>query len=1222
MAEAAEAALLEVGVPIWVPVGSGAGADDVWRGGIVVGFEEGPNSALIVELEGPRAERVVVPLRPSPPPDSPTSRRGASQPGSPTKARQRSPSPERALPTYLRRNAELLTAEGTAAARDLALLSLLHEPELLHALQARFQVGIVYTFTGPMLLAVNPFQNLPELYSYARLREFVDLPFGEPAPEPHVYGVARDAYQGVWRAGSSQTVLVSGESGAGKTETTKFVMRFLALAGAGGAEDSMSSCERRVLESIPLLEALGNAKTLRNDNSSRFGKYTELQFGRAGAQAAEGGPRLVGAKTHCYLLEKVRVVGAAPGERSFHIFYQLLAAARRLGQSPVDGAESLGSLVEDALRATAGRTTADFGFLSKGSATDLSGHDEAADFAATLAAMRCFSIQEQEIADILSVLLATLLLGNVAFTAPVGNSEGAEAVGDALKEVSALLGVEAAALEATLCRRSMKVRDGGAAQRTISQTRTTNQATDGRDALARHLYGSLFAFAVARVNDVLGVGGSVSGAGASAGEALPFVGVLDIFGFEFFEHNSFEQLCINFTNELLQQYFNEVIFEHEAALYARECVQWNPEDFPDNKAVVELLSGASDGRRKRVSGIGGLGGGQTAELSGILPMLDEECNVTGGTHETWCRKLAVKYGMNRLFQEVLIRRNHFVVRHFAGPVEYASDEFLAKNKDELSPDVLECMRESSKAFVRLRFQEHGRTFGAQTAAATGRVTRAKAYSVSSEFQQQLTDLMAGIRKTSPHFVRCIKPNPQSLPRKFHRRSVVEQLRYQGVLEAIWVSRAGYPVRQWHREAVLDFRCIAPKGQKLKRRLEVEVGRGGFAEAARLLFDAIVEAYPALPAGGVQVGTTMLFLKREASDVLALAVRQTRASAAVVVQSCWRGVGCRRRFAAAKRAALKLQALARALAARRVVSAMRRERAATRLQATERGRVSRAARRRALWAAAVMQRLVRARATRRGFLRSLEAIVTMQRWYRRSVRRIRILRRGRAALALQRRCRGVLGRRRAREQQLARLRLDEACRRLLHRWRYRILRRVRRRHAAAALAARPPVSLAASPAAPGISRSLPVTPLRPKPTGWAQMQQMPIPPQPGQAFPSPRRGRSKSPIPQHLWECSLGSRAELAAANQALARTNDTLAYEALALEMLRRQLHKDLEATESKSVFSRMTSAYSCCMVRDRDLDTSMDFQFTPRTAAILEEGLTPRGIPQLGRRARHWSSM
>lgn len=1186
---------LEAGVHVWVPSQA-----EVWRAGVVVGYEEaGTNGGggIVVELDdkGWNSQRLVVPVR-------------SKLTGGP--------------PPWLRRNKELLSDKASLEAQDLGRLTLLHEAELLHALQVRFEHGAVYTYTGPMLLAVNPFRDIPKLYSYEQLRRFVDLSSADTVPFPHVYGVARDAYQGVWHAGASQTVLVSGESGAGKTETTKFVMRFLALAGAGGAENSMSVVERRVLQCIPLLEALGNAKTLRNDNSSRFGKYTELQFGRqaAGLQQAlpEGlpgdapeaplerhcqrqasGPRLAGAKTHCYLLEKVRVVGPQEGERSFHVFYQVLAAARRAFDEQEAGScpECLGTGTWPAsfvglLRVAGGRGPQDFEYLAKSSCQDLAGHEEAEDFEATVVAMQDFGIPQEDIEGVLAAILAVLYLGNITFRAPANNSEGSEVwhqdgVDDPLRVASELLGVEPHALEVTLCRRQMKVKDERS-HAVITQIRSIAQAVDGRDALARHLYGAVFAYVMERVNNVLGVRcpdphqqmrakmeerlrvfGAQDGAAKRRGRpdsALPFVGVLDIFGFEFFESNSFEQLCINFTNELLQQYFNEVIFEHEAALYSRERVQWDPQDFPDNKAIVELLAG--DGR---------------PGLSGVLPMLDEECNITAGTSESWCRKLASRYAGSKLFQAVKQRQGNFIVRHFAGPVEYASSAFLPKNKDTLSADTIECMKGSSRAFLRQRFLEHGRTFGTQTAVSSGRVsvTRAKAYSVSSEFRKQLKVLMDGIRSTSPHFVRCIKPNPQSLANCFHRRSVVEQLRYQGVLEAIRVSRAGYPVRLRHRDAVLDYRRIAPKDTR--RRLELEVGRGAFAEAAMLLFSCLTTCIEGLPAKGVQVGATQLFLKREAADVLDAAVRRMREAAALQIQTSWRRHVCQRRYTAVRCATIQLQAGVRATAARRWAQQLRRERAALRLQSRERGRRARERRRICISAAAVLQNWARSRRQRANYLRTSALILRLQRWFRRTVRAVRRRRCVQAAVVIQRRWRGLLGRREAWEWRFTRLRLHEACRCLVHRWRRQMLQRVRLRVSISArsLDSQSPQSVMSpapepfgSPIKSGGSGTVmaPATPPRRKSKAQAHTRS---PRDPGVGSVTALTPRTP------LSDMSLQSpflSAEVAAASASLQQVNGSLALEAMALERLCCELQVQVHRAEESS---GLANILRCCYARE-----------------------------------------
>mmetsp|Transcript_84182 Transcript_84182/g.176163 ORF Transcript_84182/g.176163 Transcript_84182/m.176163 type:complete len:1205 (-) Transcript_84182:522-4136(-) len=1145
---------VEVGTAIWVPLEG----DEVWRGGVVTAIKEGNDPKLLVELQGRHQEEVEVSLKPN---------KKSSLDGS--------------APRFLRRNPELLHPKGAYEAQDLAFLSLLHEPELLHALQVRFKADMVYTFTGPMLLAVNPFQNLPDLYSNERLHEYIESANLDKIGDPHVFGVARDAYRGVWRGGASQTVLVSGESGAGKTETTKFVMRFLAMAGAGGGEASMSSCEKRVLESIPLLESLGNAKTLRNDNSSRFGKYTEIQFGR-GSKGSEGGPRLVAAKTHCYLLEKVRVVGISNGERSFHIFYQVLAAALSLD---TNARFEYSASCQALLKRVAGRRPESFRYLSQSSATTLAGHDEVQDFSSTLEAMAAFNFDAEEISELLAAVLAVLYLGDLTFAAPTGNSEGSEVTNDdVLEELASLLGVDPTYLEATMCTKSMKVRDSkDAATQKIMQSRTLKQAVDGRDALARHLYGAVFSHAVARVNEVLSVSGNgngrhvASGNGGEASSSYPFVGVLDIFGFEFFQCNSFEQLCINYTNELLQQYFNEIIFEHEAALYSREGVKWNPEDFPDNKGVVELLAGTSDGRRRKTT----LGGSQVS-LAGVLPMLDEECQVTGGSSEGWCRKLIAKYHTSPLFKEVKFRPGYFVVQHFAGPVEYASEEFLAKNKDELSADVLECMQGSSKASVRQLFEAHGRSFGAQTAAASGRVTRAKAYSVSSEFRQQLSDLMTGIRETTPHFVRCIKPNPENLPKRFHRVSVVEQLRYQGVLEAIRVSRAGYPVRQRHREAVRDYLAIAPADPKLKRRLEVELGRGAFAEAAKLLFGDLAASFSELSGESMQVGRTMVFLKREASEKLATALRRHRAKAATRISAwrrCWRE---RRRYLQTRYTLIRLQALVRAALARRVVQAMREERASRKIQACERGRRARSERRRELNAVRAVQRSMHTRFARRRFLAILKAVGILQAWHGKVIRKLREMKRNRAVLTVQRHWRGYLGRREACLEEDRFCKMQAAGFRLLQHRRFRALRRVREKHG-------PP------------SSGLNIVPASQNDRGNEGSHLHFIKrPNLNQGFPAPpNSSRSVEPIDTVRFACSA---AELMAANSALRRVNAALRYEAMALEQQKRVLQRELEEAEGKSVFRMVSSAYSCCVARDRDSEMNEEI-FTPRTAAVLGRG-------------------
>ncbi|CAJ1332306.1 unnamed protein product [Effrenium voratum] len=533
----------------------------------------------------------------------------------------------------LRRNVVLL-GEGALRYDNLTEVPELHEAAVLHALDVRFAHQQIYTLTGPVLLAVNPFRSLP-LYGQDALRSFAARQVGvAAAPKPHVFGIAAKALEGIRERYESQTVLISGESGAGKTETTKFVMQFLALASAerpaaSGRKESkrtMSRVERQVLGSNPLLEAFGNAQTLRNDNSSRFGKYIELHFARP-AQLGDDvpNPKLSGARIRTYLLEKVRVIRQSEGERSFHVFYQALAAAANGGdqlegfQFPPD---SFKYLRHDQAKA----------------AEDLQQYE------ATLSAMSAIGLSH-EVPKIFRVLAAILHMGNLTFNVS-GESCQVAGEGNTLALIAELLAVPSKDLAAALTTRTRQVPGEGV----IRSPQNLEKSAACRDALARHLYHAIFKYIVERSNSSIGVG-------KESGEG--FCGVLDIFGFEFFKENSLEQLCINYTNELLQQFFNVFIFEHETALYKEEGIEWEAQDFPDNADILELLHG---------------------KPNGVLPMLEEECFHVGGTAEAWCNKLVRLHEGKGHFSHDRLKKGTFIISHFAGPVTYLCTEFLEKNK--------------------------------------------------------------------------------------------------------------------------------------------------------------------------------------------------------------------------------------------------------------------------------------------------------------------------------------------------------------------------------------------------------------------------------------------------------------------------------------------------------------------------------------------------------------
>lgn len=922
----------------------------------------------------------------------------------------------KAAPKLLRRNAELL-GQGALRFDNLTEVPELHEAAVLHALEVRFAQGCIYTLTGPVLLAVNPFRSLP-LYGDDVLRRFAKPTTGAAQPlKPHVFGIAAKALEGIRERYASQTVLISGESGAGKTETTKFVMQFLALTSAtsAGNEDVTSSTsshrthrapaklslvERQVLGSNPLLEAFGNAQTLRNDNSSRFGKYIELQFAKP-TQLGDDvpTPRMVGARIHTYLLEKVRVIRQQEGERGFHIFYQALSGANGDSRSVTTGAE-------EELEGFKGYTLDSFRYLNKQEMDN-----EVEQFQATLAAMDAVGLSKTEIRKIFRVLAAVLHLGNVTFQ-DEGESSKVENGGTSCISCD-LLGVSLDSLSTALTSRTLRTPEG-----LIRSKHKSDKACGCRDALARHLYHAVFNYIVQRSNATIGFQKNLS-----------FCGVLDIFGFEFFQWNSLEQLCINYTNELLQQYFNEFIFENETTLYQEEGISWDVQDFPDNSSILELLHG---------------------KLEGVLPMLEEECFHVGGSADAWCNKLVRLYEQHRHFGHDRLKKGSFIIRHFAGPVTYQCTEFLEKNKDELSADLVQCLKDSEDPFVRDLFEQLDRVFGVSGAGASApegrkslggssRVLKAQRYSVSGEFRQQLKELLQQIQSTEPHFIRCIKPNPQNqafLPDSekpfLHRPSVAEQLSYQGVLAAIKVARAGFPVRFWHSDFLREFRCLAPELSKDLEAIVKQLAQQEDEEKAARAVKSLLKsgAIAAVLTSGWAFGKTRIFLKQEPYESLRRLRAVTRNGAAKRLQSCARGQMARKAYHTMRWGFLRLQARARGLLARNQLRSWLRAKAATQLSALLRTTEALArygAQRRV---AVALQCRMRQKWQRKKYLIQRSQLLQLQRWWRSVQKRRRFGRLQHSVRRLQALCRGALGRRAAGVRKVQRQRLRWALRRLI------------------------------------------------------------------------------------------------------------------------------------------------------------------------------------------------
>eukprot|EP00741_Cyanophora_paradoxa_P014639 tig00020816_g14119.t1 len=688
---------------------------------------------------------------------------------------------------------------------DMTQLTHLNAAALLHNARCRYEDDLIYTYTAYILLALNPYRSL-SIYGRDAMERYRGRPMG--ALPPHVYALADRAYRAMKSEKQSQSILISGDSGAGKTETSKFVMQYLAYVGRAPGETE--ELGRRVLDSNPVLEAFGNAKTLRNNNSSRFGKFMKIFFSADGV--------IVGAGIDTYLLERSRVTQQDRGERNYHVFYQFCAGA-------TEAERQLYRI---------GRAE-DFAVLTQGGSTAISGVDDAADFRRMREAMARVGVGEEDQSRVLRTLASVLHLGNLRF-GPAPGSGGESSVvenrADALSAAAELLEVPAEALEAGLCFRTVEA--GGSAIRIALKP---HEAAGSRNALARAIYQRLFDWLVARINSSLrmqsivhnALHGDAMRAGAGEAPAAAYIGVLDIFGFEFFERNSFEQLCINYANERLQQHFNAQVFKQEADVYAREGLAVRRAEFADNADALTLVD-------KRPGG--------------VFALLDEECRLPGGSDRALAGKIHARLASHaRLLAPPPGARGApsrtkdeaFVVRHYAADVTYEAAGFLEKNNDSLHSDLLALASSSPCPLMRALFPSASSAPSASShapeelapsasgsspppsgsfldrvsaflfqpspptsppssprgdppASARSGPLPARFSSVCGKFSSQLDALMKEIGQTSSHFIRCIKPNNAQAPQRFEGGPVLGQLRASGMLEAVRMLHAGYPTR--------------------------------------------------------------------------------------------------------------------------------------------------------------------------------------------------------------------------------------------------------------------------------------------------------------------------------------------------------------------------------------------------------------------------------------------
>ncbi|KAM4744939.1 unconventional myosin-Va isoform 1-T1 [Anableps anableps] len=827
---------------------------------------------------------------------------------------------------YLR-NPDILVGEN-----DLTALSYLHEPAVLHNLKVRFiDSKLIYTYCGIVLVAINPYETLP-IYGTDIINAYSGQNMGDM--DPHIFAVAEEAYKQMARDERNQSIIVSGESGAGKTVSAKYAMRYFATVSGSASE---ANVEEKVLASNPIMEAIGNAKTTRNDNSSRFGKYIEIGF--------DNRYRIIGANMRTYLLEKSRVVFQADEERNYHVFYQLCASA---------------NLPEfKNLRLSSAN---DFLYTRQGRSPVIEGVDDAKELRTTRHAFTLLGINESYQIGLFQVLAAILHLGNVEIKDRDSDSSLIAPNNRHLTAFCELVGVAYQDMSQWLCHRKLKT-----AAETYVKPLPRLQATNARDALSKHIYAKLFNWIVEHVNKAL----------VTNIKQHSFIGVLDIYGFETFEINSFEQFCINYANEKLQQQFNMHVFKLEQEEYMKEQIPWTLIDFYDNQPCINLIE---------------------AKM-GILDLLDEECKMPKGSDDSWAQKLYNTHLKTcSLFEKPRMSNRAFIIQHFADKVEYQCEGFLEKNKDTVNEEQINVLKASKfNLLVELFQDEEKATTPTGQVPGTGGRTRLsikpdKGRDMSSkehkktvgcQFRNSLQMLMETLNATTPHYVRCIKPNDFKLAFSFDPKRAVQQLRACGVLETIRISAAGFPSRWTYQEFFSRYRVLMKQKDVLPDK----------KLTCKNVLEKLVQDQDKY-----QFGKTKIFFRAGQVAYLEKLRADKLRAACIRIQKTIRCWLARKKYLRQRSAAITIQRFTRGYQARCLAKFMRRTQAATVIQKYQRMCVERKRYRQKQAAALAMQTILRAYMARqkyRALLREHKAIIIQKHvrgwlarcWYKRCLEAI-------------------------------------------------------------------------------------------------------------------------------------------------------------------------------------------------------------------------------------------
>ncbi|XP_062873462.1 myosin Ic, paralog b isoform X1 [Trichomycterus rosablanca] len=742
-----------------------------------------------------------------------------------------------------------LTARDRVGVQDFVLLeNHTSEVAFIENLRKRFKENLIYTYIGSVLVSVNPYKEL-EIYTKQHMERYRGVNFYEVSP--HIYAVSDNAFRSMRTERRDQCILISGESGAGKTEASKKVLQYYAFTCP--VSEQVQSVKDRLLQSNPVLEAFGNAKTLRNDNSSRFGKYMDIQFDFRGAP--------VGGHILNYLLEKSRVVHQSHGERNFHIFYQL-----------IEGCE------EDLLRRLGlERNPQQYQYLIKGNCPKVSSINDRNDWKVVLKALSVIGFNDEEVEELMNIIASVLHLGNIQY----GKEESGNAyitTDTQIKYLSRLLGVDNSVLKEALTHKKI-IAKGEEMMSPLNQ----EQAYSARDALSKAVYGRTFSWLVNKIN------GSLSDDFFTS-RNTSVIGLLDIYGFEIFQNNSFEQFCINYCNEKLQQLFIELTLKSEQDEYEAEGITWEPVQYFNNKIICDLVE---------------------EKFKGIISVLDEECLRPGdATDLTFLEKLENTLGGHAHFlthkladgkTRKLMSRNDFRLLHYAGEVNYNVNGFLDKNNDLLFRNLKEVMCMSENKILTQCFSRAELT------------DKKRPETTATQFKSSLAKLMEILMSKDPSYVRCIKPNDAKQAGRFDDVLIRHQVKYLGLMENLRVRRAGFAYRRRYETFLERYKSLCPETWPSWNGRLVD---GVSALVKHLGYKP--EEY--------KLGRTKIFIrfpKTLFSTEDALEVRKH--SLATMLQSNWKSHCQKSKYRKMKQSAIQIQSLWRGFLSRR--KAQRRRQAA-------------------------------------------------------------------------------------------------------------------------------------------------------------------------------------------------------------------------------------------------------------------------------------------------------